>query len=57
MVLSGGRSWPAPGTENMADEILENVHVGVVENSGHDLAEENPDGFVTEVLKFIEADA
>lgn len=57
MVLSGDGSWAAPGAEDMANEMFENVHVGVVENSGHYLAEENPEGFVTEVLKFIEAEA
>lgn len=57
MVLSGGGSWAAPGAEDMANEMFENVQVGVVENSGHYVAEENREGFVTEVLKFIEAEA
>ena len=57
MVVSGGGSWAAPGAEDMANEMSENVHVEVFENSGYYLAEENPDGFVTEVLKFIEAEA
>ena len=55
MVLSGGGSWAVDGAEDMAREMFEGVQVGVVESSGHYLAEENPEGFVREVLKFIEA--
>lgn len=55
MVLSGGDSLHAPSAEGMANEFYENVHVGIVPDSGHYLAEENPQGFVSELLKFIES--
>ncbi|KAK5058919.1 hypothetical protein LTR84_011183 [Exophiala bonariae] len=55
MVLSGGESLLAPAAEDMAKEFYEDVHVGLVPDSGHYLAEENPEGFVSELLRFIEA--
>lgn len=56
MVLSGGDSLLAPVSENMAKEFYEDVHVGLVPDSGHYLAEENPGGFVSELLRFIESE-
>lgn len=41
----------------MAEEFYHDVTLGVVRDSGHYLAEENPDGFVQEVLKFVGAGA
>lgn len=55
MVLSGDGSWAAPGACKMAGEMYLDPEVGVVQNSGHYLAEENPDGFVSEVLNVIES--
>lgn len=54
MVLSGEKSFLAPDAEKMANEFYENVRVGLVPDSGHYLSEENPEGFVTEVVNFIE---
>lgn len=55
MVLSGKESFHAPHAESMAKEFYENVNVGLVSDSGHYLAEENPESFVREVLRFIES--
>lgn len=55
MVLSGEKSFLAPDAEKMANEFYENVRVGLVPDSGHYLSEENPEGFVTEVVNFIES--
>ena len=54
MILSGERSVIAEEAEEMAREMYENVQHGTVENSGHFLAEENPEDFVRKVLRFIE---
>ncbi|KAL8974353.1 MAG: hypothetical protein Q9197_001398 [Variospora fuerteventurae] len=54
MVLSGEGSYLAVGAEGMAREVDEDVVVGLVEGSGHYIAEENPEGFVKKVLGFIE---
>jgi pimeloyl-ACP methyl ester carboxylesterase len=54
MILSGERSFIAEEAEEMAREMYENVQHGTVENSGHFLAEENPEDFVRKVLRFIE---
>ena len=54
MILNGDCSFIAKGAVPMAKEMYENVTEGLVENSGHWLAEENPLDFVTKVLKFIE---
>ncbi len=56
IVLSGDGSTAVEGAEDMAKEIFDDVQIGVVEDSGHYLAEENPEGFVREVLRFIEAE-
>lgn len=54
MVLSGDGSWAAPSAFDMASDMYLDPRFRTVENSGHYLAEENPDGFVSEVLNFIE---
>lgn len=54
MILSGERSFIAEEAEEMAREMYENVRHGTVANSGHFLAEENPEDFVRKVLGFIE---
>ncbi|KEF63340.1 uncharacterized protein A1O9_01317 [Exophiala aquamarina CBS 119918] len=54
MVLSGSETMHAPAAEAMANEFYDNVHVGIVRDSCHYLAEENPQGFVSELLTFIE---
>ena len=53
MVLNGGGSFLANEAEAMAREYYEDVTVGTVEGSGHWIAEEQPEGFVKEVLGFI----
>ncbi|EXJ88707.1 hypothetical protein A1O1_05639 [Capronia coronata CBS 617.96] len=55
MTLSGGSSLFVDKAEDMAKEFYENVTAGVVQDAGHYLAEENPGGFVSETLRFIEA--
>ncbi|KAL2444366.1 hypothetical protein ABEF95_016433 [Exophiala dermatitidis] len=57
MVLSGSGSLFVDVAGDMAREFYDNLTVGVVADSGHYLAEENPEGFVREVLRFIEAEA
>ena len=52
-VFSGERSRHAPEAESMAKEVYECVEVAMVEDSGHYLAEENPEDFVKKVLAFI----
>ncbi|KIW20917.1 hypothetical protein PV08_01496 [Exophiala spinifera] len=42
MVLSGKDSFLAPHAASMAKEFYEDVKVGLVSDSGHYLAEENP---------------
>ncbi|KAJ5973246.1 microsomal epoxide hydrolase [Penicillium waksmanii] len=55
MILSGDRSWAAEGAKQMAEEMYHDPKVGIVQNSGHYLAEENPAGFVEQVIGFIGA--
>ncbi|KAL8641846.1 MAG: hypothetical protein Q9228_001393 [Teloschistes exilis] len=55
MLLSGEGTFEALGSEEAAREVDEDVRVGKVEGSGHWIAEENPEGFVKEVLGFIES--
>ena len=55
MVLGGDYFfWTAAGALEMASEMYSNVENGIVEGSGHFLAEENPTDFVKKVLGFIE---
>ena len=53
MILNGEGSFTAEGAEGMAQEFYGNVTVGVVRGSGHWIAEEQPKGFVEEVLKSV----
>ena len=54
MVLNGAGSFIVDAAEAMAREFYDDVSVGKVEGSGHWIAEENPEGFVKEVLGFVE---
>jgi len=54
MVLLGNETLHAPAAEAMANEFYDNVKVGIVRDSGHYLAEENPQGFIFELLRCIE---
>ncbi|KAL9013143.1 MAG: hypothetical protein Q9173_002137 [Seirophora scorigena] len=54
MVLNGEGSSHAQGADSMAKEVHEDFVVGLVEGSGHWIAEENPEGFVKKVMGFIE---
>ena len=56
LLLSGEHVFMTQRTEEMAGEFYEEgvYRKGIVEGSGHWLAEENPDAFVREVLNFIE---
>jgi pimeloyl-ACP methyl ester carboxylesterase len=56
MLLIGERGVIEVGHANaMAREFYEDPVLGVVQDSGHYLAEENPEGFVKQLLRFIEA--
>ena len=54
LVLSGEHVFMTAGALEMASEMYSNVEQGIVEGSGHWLAEENPEGFVEKVLAFVE---
>ena len=54
MILSGEHCFMTARAEEMASEFYEDVQRGIVEGSGHWLAEENPEGFVKQILGFIE---
>ena len=54
LVLSGEHVFMTAGALEMACEMYDNVEQGIVEGSGHWLAEENPEGFVEKVLAFVE---
>lgn len=56
MALSGEMSRHKDEAETMFSEVHEkgSYEVAVVEDSAHFLAEENPEGFVREVLRFVE---
>jgi len=56
MAFSGEMSRHKDEAEEMFGEVHEKqrLEVAIVENAGHYLAEENPDGFVRELLRFIE---
>ncbi|KAI7182107.1 hypothetical protein D0869_13691 [Hortaea werneckii] len=55
LILSGERSHHRAEAEEMALEVTEEnkLHIGVVKDAAHWLAEENPAGFVEELLAFI----
>lgn len=54
LAFSGASSTHAAEAEDMVREMYENVEVAVVEESGHYLAEENPEDFARKVLAFVE---
>ena len=56
LLLSGEHVFMTRKTEEMASEYYEQgvFKRGIIEGSGHWLAEENPEAFVREVLKFVE---
>ena len=55
LILSGERSHHRAEAEEMALEVTEQekLQIGVVKDAAHWLAEENPAGFVEELLAFI----
>ena len=55
MALSGGKSAHKDEALEMFSEVHEQgiFEVAVVEEAGHYIAEENPDGFVGEILMFV----
>ena len=53
MMLNGEGIFVTEEAEKMAKEFYENVTMGVVRGSGHWIAEEQPEAFVEEVLKFV----
>ena len=55
MAFSGEKSRSAPEAQRMFEEVHDgSIKIAVVEEASHYLAEENPKGFVREVLKFVE---
>ena len=54
MVMSGEYVFMTAKALEMASEMYDNVERGIVEGCGHYLAEENPEGFMTKVLDFVE---
>ena len=54
MVMSGEYVFMTAKALEMAGEMYDNIEKGVVKRCGHYLAEENPEGFVTKVLDFVE---
>ena len=54
MILSGDASFIQENALEMAKEMYENVEQGLVKNSGHYRAEENPEDFVKKALRFVE---
>ena len=55
LALSGAQGHLVEATEGGANEFYKDVELASVEGSGHYIAEENPEGFVREVLRFINA--
>lgn len=53
MILSGDASFIRENALEMAEEMYANVEYGLVANSGHYIAEENPEDFVKKVLSFV----
>ena len=51
--LSGEKSFVAEDAVELAKEMYEDVKKGLVEGSGHWLAEEHPEDFVRKVMGFI----
>ncbi|KOC14063.1 hypothetical protein AFLA70_140g002210 [Aspergillus flavus AF70] len=46
LILTGAKHALAVGAESMASEVFENVEARYVADSGHYIAEENPEDFV-----------
>ena len=53
MMMSGEHVYIIIRAEEIAREYYKDLELGVVEGYGHYLAEENPEGFIGEVLRFI----
>ncbi|KAH7087457.1 Alpha/Beta hydrolase protein [Paraphoma chrysanthemicola] len=53
MVMMGEKFILTPYAERMTDEVNENAAVVLIEESGHYIAEENPEAFVKGVLEFV----
>lgn len=53
MILTGSNHALAAGAQGMAAEAFENVNARFVPEAGHYIAEENPEGFVEQVLEFL----
>ena len=53
MILSGDASALQESALGMAEEMYADIEKGLIENSGHYLAEENPEDFVLKVLEFV----
>jgi len=54
LILNGKEGPLSQGAEAMGKEMYEDAQVAVVPESGHYIAEENPEGFVQAVLRFLE---
>ena len=54
MILSGSASFLHEHALEMAEEMYASVEHGLVDNSGHYLAEENPEDFTRKVLRFVD---
>ncbi|CAN9312720.1 unnamed protein product [Alternaria sp. RS040] len=54
MVMMGAQSEMVHLADPMAAETCESPTVSLVRESGHWIAEENPDGFVESVIRFLE---
>jgi pimeloyl-ACP methyl ester carboxylesterase len=53
LLMMGEKFLLTPFAESMASEVNENAEVLFIEESGHYIAEENPEAFVKGVLKFV----
>jgi pimeloyl-ACP methyl ester carboxylesterase len=51
--MAGNNFLVKPYTEHMMQEMHDGAGIVFVENSGHYIAEENPEGFVKAVLRFV----
>ncbi|KAB8269438.1 Alpha/Beta hydrolase protein [Aspergillus minisclerotigenes] len=53
LILTGAKHALALDAESMASEVFENVKARYVADSGHYIAEENPEDFVAQILEFL----
>jgi pimeloyl-ACP methyl ester carboxylesterase len=53
LLMMGGKFMLAQSAETMASEFHEGAEVMVIKESGHYIAEEDPEGFVKGVLNFV----